>query len=891
MIRDCKVNHLTDPLGFDLGKPVFTWKGDREAYRLVVAADEALTRPVYDSGMTGLDPLCTRPDLVLEPRTRYYWSVGGQPAWFETAKLDEPWAGKWITCDRREPRHPVFSKKLPLRGEVASARLYICGLGLYEARLNGRKVGGEYFAPFCNDYCAWLQYQTYDITGLLDGEALLSVTLGNGWYGGRFGFRSRPDSKPFFGDDWKLIAEVRIRYADGSEDVIGTDETWEVTRSSITFSNIYDGEHRDDTLPPLPAVAAGLAEPPAGKLTARVSPPVTAHEVFPVREVIHTPAGEMVADFGQELTGIFRIRVRMPRGERLRLQFGEILQSGNFYRDNLRTAKAEYLWVSDGEEHILEPKFTFYGFRYMKIEGAELPPEDIQAVAVYSRIPAIGTLTTGNEKIDRLIANAAWGQKGNFLDVPTDCPQRDERMGWTGDAQVFAPTACYLTDCAAFYHKYLTDMNFEQAALGGAVPNVVPSFGDRDCSTAWGDAAAIIPWTVYQFTGDVSILEKHYGGMTGWADLCWQRYEAGTWLTQSHFGDWLALDGPDGPDGARGGTDEAFIAMAYLIRSSRIVRDTAKRLGRRDDAEVYEARARRLLTDLRQEYYSPNGRCCVNTQTAHLLTLAFDLHPAREKAAAALVDLLERSKGRLQTGFVGTPLLCPTLSGLGLHERAYKLLMNEEYPGWLYAVGLGATTIWERWNSVLPDGSIAQNGMNSLNHYAYGSIVEWLWKWAAGIEAAEPGFRNVKLHPIPNWQLRKLDACYDSAAGLYEIHWECLDAAHLKLSVTVPCGCEAELTLPYCADAVRRLGPGTYDFSYETTQPLRSFYSTQTSLRELLEEPRAAAILARVLPGIGQLPDSMRAMSLRQAAARFGGGRLGDEMFEKLDSMLEAIDA
>lgn len=889
MIRDCKVNHMVNPLGFELTRPVFTWKGEQDQYRLVIAADEDLTDIVYDSGMTGLNPLCTRPELKPEPCTRYYWSVGGETQWFETARGEEPWKGRWITCDRKEARHPVFSKTIVPKKEVASARLYICGLGLYEAFLDGEKIGCEHFAPFCNDYNTWVQYQTNDITRMLGKESVLSVLLGNGWYGGRFGFRSGPGGKPFFGDDWKLIAEVHIRYSDGTREIIGTDESWEVTRSTITFSNIYDGEHVDDTLPDLPAVPAAPARPPEGKLTARKSVPVTVHEEITVKEIIRTPAGEQVLDMGQNLAGLFRIRVRMPRGEKLHLQFGEILQEGNFYRENLRTAKAEYIWISDGEERILEPRFTYYGFRYVKVTGTEVKPEDFTALAVYSEIPAIGRLTTGNQKINQLISNTIWSQKGNFLDVPTDCPQRDERMGWTGDAQVFAPAACYLTDSAAFYHKYLTDMNHEQAVREGAVPNVIPSVGNTDSSAAWGDAATVIPWTLYQFTGDISLLESHYSGMTGWVDYCRKKYDDGSWLTRFHFGDWLALDGTDGPEGTRGGTDEGFVALGYLIRSARIVRDSAVILGKTGDAEKYGALADRLTEELHREYYSPGGRCCVDTQTAHLMTLAFRLHPNREKAAAGLANRLERSKGKLQTGFVGTPILCPALSQAGMHKDAYRLLLNEGYPGWLYAVNLGATTIWERWNSVLPDGTVAQNGMNSLNHYACGSIVEWIWKWAAGIEAAEPGFRKVRLHPIPSWQLRRLDAVYDSASGCYEVHWECVDDRHLKISVTVPYGCEAELTLPLSHEKAKWLCAGAYTYTYETTEPLCRALTTRMPLKTLLAEPEAAAVLGRVIPGLSRLPDSMQTMTLREAAAGFGGGRLGEEIFQKLDDMLAAI--
>ncbi len=792
-IYDCKVNHLENPLGFDLGRPVFTWKGGNG--RLRIALDEAMETLVYDSVGTAPDPLCARPELEPALRTRYYWQVGDGPVnWFETAKMGEPWRAQWIGCDRAEARHPIFSKKINVHGQVVSARLYICGLGLYEARIDGKRVGDEHFAPFCNDYDEWLQYQTYDVTDALKNGGLLTVELGHGWYSGRFGFVSKPGQSGFYGDDWKLLAEVRIRYAGGSEDVIGTDESWTVTRGSVTFSNLYDGERVDMTLPETVPVPAVLAEAPKAPLRARLSPPVKVWRELPVKEVIHTPAGETVFDIGQNMTGIFRLKVQIPRGQTLRLQFGEHMQDGNFYRDNLRSAKAEYFWTSDGEEHSIEPKFTFFGYRYVKVEGADIAPEEFTALVIHSYIPRIGTLTTGNGPVNRLILNALWGQWGNYLDVPTDCPQRDERMGWTGDAQVFAPTACYFTDCAAFLHKYLTDMNLEQAKRGGAVPEVVPAFGLSKSSAAWGDAATVIPWTVYTFTGDLALLEAHYAGMAGWTDYCARKYGEGTWLTQFHYGDWLSMDPPLYEDDRRGGTDAGFIASAYLVRSARLTASAARSLGKAEDAERYEALAERVAGDLRDRYFDPDGRCRADTQTAHLLTLAFDLHPDRERAAEGLLESLRRAGGKLQTGFVGTPLLCPVLSELGLHEKAYDLLLNEELPGWLYEVKMGATTVWERWNSVMPDGHMSDTGMNSLNHYAYGSIVEWIWRYAAGIEPVEAGFRRVKLHPAPDPRLKSLDAVYNSASGVWESHWR-YDGDTVRFAFTVPEGCQAELTL------------------------------------------------------------------------------------------------
>ena len=384
-----------------------------------------------------------------------------------------------------------------------------------------KRVGDEYLTPYSNDYNEWVQYQTYDVTEEVSKQGMLRVLLGNGWYKARFGFSAFED-KGFYGNEWKLIAELHLTYADGSEEVIGTDESWQVRCSKIAFSNLYDGEHRDDTLSELPLEKAVFCEAPKGELTERMSLPVTIHETFEPKELLHTPAGELVFDMGQEFTGIFKLHVNVPAGTKVHVQTGEILQRGNFYNDNLRSAKSEYIYISDGTEMDLVPHFTFYGYRYVKIEGIpDLKKEDFTGLSYYSNITATGWMKTGSDLVNQLISNVRWGLKCNFVDVPTDCPQRDERMGWTGDAQVFSPTAMYLEDTYAFYAKYLYDMAKEQSVLGGKVPHVVPSCGVEDAACVWGDAACIIPWNLYLFYGDKSILEDQFVSMKSWVSAPW----------------------------------------------------------------------------------------------------------------------------------------------------------------------------------------------------------------------------------------------------------------------------------------------------------------------------------------------------------------------------------
>jgi len=846
-------------LGYRIEKPVFSWKvkeaegKKQKAARILVSLKEDFGELLLDTGWREeLDSLGTKLDLPLAPYTRYYWTVQvksdrdeeaeGGCNWFETAKEKEPWEAKWIGVGGREMRHPVFSKELHFSREVSQARLYICGLGLYEAYIDGSRVGDEFLAPYSNNYHAWLQYQTYDVTEFLAQEtARLEVCLGNGWYKGRFGYDDST-GKGYYGDEWKLIAELRVSYGDGSREVFGTDESWQVGRSNITDSNLYDGEHVDDTLPALPAEAARLAGAPGAPLTARLSTPVRVREELPAAELIQTPAGEMVLDLGQNIAGVFRLKVKEPAGTRIHLQFGEILQQGNFYRDNLRTAKAEYTYISDGKEHVLVPHFTFYGYRYVKVEGIpSLKKEDFTGLALYSELERTGFLTTGSGPVNRLILNTQWGQKGNFLDVPTDCPQRDERMGWTGDAQVFSATACYQMDCFAFFKKYLYDMSTEQQEGEGRVPEVVPSFGHENTSCAWGDAACVIPWNLYRFYGDKQILEDQYESMKAWVDYMTRvDGEDNGWRRRFHFGDWLALDGPGGVDGVMGGTEVGFIASTYYRYSTGILARAARILGKEEEAARYEALAEKILHEIRQEYFSPLGRCCIDTQTGLLLTLRHGLSVDPEKTKKALVKKLEDNNGMLKTGFVGTPLLCEELTRMGRADMAYRLLLNEEYPGWLYEVKLGATTVWERWNSVLEDGSISSTGMNSLNHYAYGSIVEWIYSRCAGILQDEevPGFKRVIFAPEVNWELGSVDAGYNSAAGIWRSSWKALDENHLEVKVTVPFGCSAELLLPLAPESLYReasdnpvfanvkdgrcfLEAGEYCVSYETAEPIK----------------------------------------------------------------------
>ncbi|MGI6106322.1 MAG: family 78 glycoside hydrolase catalytic domain [Lachnospiraceae bacterium] len=861
-ITHCQVNHIANPVGYRLERPVFHWtvedaKGTKaESARIVIRKKKDLsagseTSPAGDTGWGAFDSLAVPVDLKPEPRTRYVWTVSvrtdaGEEAasaenYFETGKMGEPWTASWIGCDDSEPRHPVFSRKISAGSDIAAARLYITGLGLYEAFWNGKKIGNEYLTPYCSNYDEWVQVQTFDVTDMLreNPDADLSVALGNGWYKGRFGFSGRQGG--WYGDSWKLLAELHILHSDGTETVVGTDESWSVTRSKITFSNIYDGEHRDDTLPDTDPVPAVKTEAPKGALSDRLSLPVIVHEEIRPKEIIHTPAGETVADLGQNIAGSFRLRLHgLKAGDKVHVQVGEVLQNGNFYNENLRSAKAEYWYTSNGTDLVLQPQFTFYGYRYAKVEGVpDLTADDFTGLSMYSDVPQIGEVTTGDPKINRLILNAEWGKRDNFIDVPTDCPQRDERMGWTGDAEVFAPTAMYQSDAYAFYTKFLFDMSTEQKNHDGGVPVVVPAFENTGArfkaACAWSDATTIIPWIMYEVTGDPEILRRHYPSMKSWVDYVTRLEDDGhQWRDLSHFGDWLALDGDGKVDSVHGGTDSGYCAEVYYLYSTRITARAAKLIGNSGDAEKYETLAEKILEYIRYEYFAPSGRSTVDTQTGYLLALRHGLSVDPKKMAERLVEKLHKNNDRLQTGFIGTPLLAEELTENRESGLAYKLLFNEEYPGWLYEVNLGATTIWERWNSMNPDGSVSSTGMNSFNHYSYGAIAEWIYSRAAGLrrDPAVPGFRKVLFAPLPNEKLGSLDAQYDSAAGLWKSHWKVLGPDRLEVSLTVPFGCTAEVCLPKASDpagnplltvdesGVSHIGPGEYTAVYTTAEPL-----------------------------------------------------------------------
>lgn len=901
-IKKMKTNHLINPLGFKFDNINLSFivtdtdAKKQEAALIEVSLNERFENVIYCSGKSNkIDGLGFKLPINLEPCMRYYWRVTvwvdngdvctSDIAWFETGKINNKWNGQWITPDMDNNIQPVLFKEFDLGKEVESARAYICGLGLYELKINNIKAGDEYLSPNFNAYDKWLQYQTYDITKNLNfGNNKINVILGDGLYKGNFGFGGGKEN--IYGNKFALICDIVINFIDGSSTIISTDTSWRAKESKIKSSSIYNGEIYDATFIATKTYNVKAIDIDKSKLTERLSLPVRIKEEIKPVEIIKTPLGETVLDMGQNITGWVKFKINAPKGTKIRLQYGELLQEGNFYRDNLRLAKAEYIYICDGKERIVRPHFTFYGFRYIKLTEwyGDINLEDFTACVIYSDMDTTGFIETSNPLVNRLFLNAMWGQKCNFLDVPTDCPQRDERMGWTGDAQVFSGTALFNMDIYGFFNKYLYDLAKEQEKNNGMVPMVIPDPKvSKGCSSAWGDAATIIPWNLYIYYGDKTILENQYDSMKAWVNFIKKEDDENganrLWNSGFHFGDWLALDG-ENPNIPKGGTEESFIASAYYCYSARILAKAAKVIGKEEDIKKYEKLSNEVREAIIDEFLTKNGRLSLKNQTAYVIALYMDLIPQEhiKRVAGDLNKQLQKDKGYLKTGFVGTPYICRVLSEFGYNEMAYRLLLNKECPSWLYPVIMGATTIWERWDSVLPNGKINPAGMNSLNHYAYGSIVEWMYRVMVGINPIEeaPGFRVVKLQPMPDYGIKYVKAYYDSPVGRYVSEWRINKNGSLYFKFEVPFNATALLKLPdldfnnasingvklneskfKIQDETIELLSGIYEIEYIPTKEYIKHYSTSLSLNELLSNEEVKNILEKEIKAVSMLPKYM----------------------------------
>ena len=826
MLRVAKIRmeYLENPVG--LGElPWFGWilESDRrcviqQGYRLQIGADEEFTRLVFDSGHVesgeSLHVEAVRNTLpgtegktVLQSCKRYFvrvrvWDEQEESPFSRTASFvtglltGAEWKAGFISGetprDRDDSKSTCLRGKISIRPGVAEAYACMTALGLYRLQVNGEKAGAGELTPGWTSYRRHLCYQTVDVTGLLrPGENDLEVMLGAGWYKGKMGFLLQRNN---YGEQTAFLMQLTVRYRDGSAESFCADEEWEAADGPATFSEIYDGEIYDARIdvhdPAVPWKKVQRVDFPMEALTAQPGCQVEVIETLPARKLFRTPKGELVADFGQNLAGWVEVTLEgRNAGERVRLQCFEILDAaGNVYTDNLRTARQEIIYLCSGRgKETYHPHFTFMGFRYVHILEwpCEVKAEDLKALVLHSAMEPTGTFACSHPLVNRLQHNILWGLKGNFLDIPTDCPQRDERMGWTGDAQIFCRTACFLMNTYPFFRKWLKDVAADQTPEGG-VPHVVPDIvSDKEhndwllsqgthSAAAWGDVAVINPWTMYLVYGDRTILEEQYESMKAWIGFMREHAVDGIWNYRLQFGDWVALDAREGS--YFGATPNDLTCTAYYAYSTGLFAKIARILGREEDAGEYGRLHKAIVKKFRDTFFDREGRMTAQTQTAHILALYFGLAPEayREKTAQRLAELLEKEGGHLVTGFVGTPYFCHALSRNGYQREAYRLLLQEDFPSWLYQVKMGATTVWEHWDGLKPDGTMWSPDMNSFNHYAYGAVGDWLYRVVLGIDTseAEPGYRHSLICPLTDSAFDWAEGSFESMYGRIRVRWE-----------------------------------------------------------------------------------------------------------------------
>ena len=712
---------------------------------------------------------------------------------------------EWIKgCEKNLRGGTVYLKNFRCAAKAEKAMLEITALGVYEAKLNGERVGDFILAPGWTSYLNRLQVQSYDVTDMLKTENSLEVTVGQGWRA----IANKRDGSDFLGyRDTALIAELTLTYADGTTESIVTDSSWTARESKLRYTNIYDGDIYDATFKAGSARHCICVDLEKDMLIPQEGEKIVEHERMPALQIIKTPAGETVIDFGQNMTGYVEFRIKGTPGAQVTISHGETLdRDGNFYNANYRSARAQIKFTCDGEEHIYKSALTFFGFRYIRLENwpDEIRKENFTAVVVHSDIRRTGYFECSDEAVNRLFKNIIWGQKGNFLDVPTDCPQRDERLGWTGDAQVFVRTASLNFDVERFFKKWLRDLAADQGR-DGCVPHVIPNISDdMGGSSAWSDAAVICPWEIYRTYGDKAVLEEQFDSMKAWIDWMRERSENGRRSGGSHFGDWLGLDSPEGS--YKGSTPEDLIATAYYKYSTELFIKAAHALGR--DVAEYENIPAEAAKAFRREYME-NGRVKNATQTGCVLALFFDITDDRAATATQLNELVKRA-GHLETGFVGTPYLLHALSDNGYAETAYDLLLRREYPSWLYPISKGATTVWEHWDGIKPDGTMWSTDMNSFNHYAYGAVADWMYGAAAGINSDpdRPGFEHIIFRPVTDRRLDFVKASIDTRRGTVASEWR-RENGRIKYIFTVPEGCCA---LAIIGGEKHEVGAGTHEF-------------------------------------------------------------------------------
>ena len=857
--------HHREPFGIGEARPRISWQvavdgagtgaagadGWRQAgYEIEVAA-EGDRGPAWSSGRV------ESADSVLVPweapalnsrerrsvRVRV-WGEGveapsawSKPAFVESGLLAKAdWSAVLVGPDRDEgdrlDRPPVlFRRGFEVRGQIDRARLYVTAHGVYEAEINGRRIGDLVLAPGWTSYRHRLRYQTFDVGSLLAaGSNVLGATVAEGWYAGHLGFHG--GRRRIWGDDVAFLAQLEVRYRDGTVETIVTDGAWRWANGPLLAAGLYAGESYDARLERPGWSAPGYDDaavfgwtpvrtlgPEQADLIAPSGPPIRRTQELAPLSIGSSPTGRTIVDFGQNLVGRVRLEVRGKAGTTITLRHAEVLEDGDVATRPLRGAAAvdRYILRGGGPE-VWEPSFTYHGFRYVEVDGWPGSPRsnDIRAVVIHTDMARTGWFSCSDPLLNRLHENIVWTMRGNFMDVPTDCPQRDERLGWTGDLSVFAPSATFLYDCSGMLAGWLADVAIEQQAFG-TVPFYVPWFQltfPLGPSSVWGDAAVLVPWLLYQRFGDAGLLRRQYDSMKAWVDqIAAIAGPSHLWQTGLHLGDWLDPAAPaDAPEAAR--TDRYFVSSAYHALSAGVLAQAAAVLDEPEDASRYGELAAAIRAAFEAEYVSANGLVVSDAQTAYALALELDLlsgEARRERAGRRLVDLVQANDHKIGTGFVGGRLVCDALTNSGAIDTAYHLLMQRDCPSWLYPVTMGATTVWERWDSMLPDGRLNPGDMLSFNHYALGSVADWLHRTVAGLAPAEPGYRRILVAPRPGGGLSRVSAAHETPYGRAEVAWV-RDGERLQVDVVVPVGAAATVRLPDPAWTDVEVGPGRHRF-------------------------------------------------------------------------------
>lgn len=837
-----KIENHTDPIGMGVAQPRFSWQlvSDQRnvkqtAYEIQVKAGK---KTLWTSGKVADEKSVfnSYQGTPLQSNTAYTWQVrvwdnqghtsGWANAQFRTAFMqNSDWKAAWISSglptDTVNGVVPMFRKTFDTRKKIASAIAFATARGLYEARINGQRVGDAFLTPGWTSYKTHLQYQVYDVTTLLKpGKNAIGVLLGSGWYRTRLAWG---DQQNIYGKETALLFQLEITYTDGSKETIGSDKSWKVAESAIRYSEIYDGEMQDTRLHQENWGTPTFADAnwknaiettyPTDYLNAAINEPIRAHETRKPVRVLTSPKGGKILDFGQNMVGWVEFKLQGKAGDKITLRHVEMLdKEGTPYFENLRSAKAEAHYTLNGQgTQTLAPHFTFFGFRYVQVDGlaGELNPDDFTAVALYSDITPTGTFVCSNPLVTQLQHNILWSQRGNFLDVPTDCPQRDERLGWTGDAEVFSRTAAYNFNVDQFFAKWLKDVAADQYD-NGAVPFVVPDvlrntpMGDAIGAAGWSDASIIIPYNMYVAYGDKKVVETQYPSMKAYLGYVRNAAKNDLWNTGFQFADWLSyrVDDSKGMIGMKSAiTDNYLVAQCFFAYNTEIMIKAATLLGKTDEVKEYQALLQRVSQAFQAEFMTESGRLISETQTAYILALQFDLFPKnlRKQAVERLVNNIKSYDYHLTTGFLGTPFLNPVLTRFGHNDVAYKLLLQDTYPSWLYPIKThGATTIWERWDSMKPDSTFQDPSMTSFNHYAYGAVGDWMYRTVAGLDTDEgdgAGYKHTIIKPQPGGGLTSAQGTLQTNYGPVSSGWK-VESGKLILDVEVAANTTATVIFP-----------------------------------------------------------------------------------------------